>query len=260
MTNHPTWCKTIIILLHSQIPWVRKLDAAQWWHLVSAVQWLGSQLGTLRWLGVEITWKLLHSHVCCPAGMTQTSWTLDKGTDMWTLCVAWALWGLDSEKEQAESKCCKKMDGPREASWLFLTFIGGHAPLLLPPRPKGREMEPPSWWRCSQFTLKKSTLDGRCYRPSWSSEDTVFHTLASSNRATFLAHTKSSVDPGSSPRQMCSCWLSNTMLLPSCSFSISTCGPQPLLQGKTTHRLLGATTCKGPRSLLLTFHGSCSQA
>lgn len=89
-------------------------------------------------LGVEITWKLLHSHVCCPAWMTQTSWILDKGTDMWTLCVAWALWGLDSEKEQAESKCCKKMDAPREASWLFLTFIGGHAPLLLPPRSKGR--------------------------------------------------------------------------------------------------------------------------
>lgn len=78
------------------------------------------------------------------------------------------------------------------------------------PDPRGGEMEPPSWWRCSQFTLKKSTLDGRCHRPSWSSEDTVFHTLASSNRATFLAHTKSSVDPGSSPRQMSSCWLSNT--------------------------------------------------
>lgn len=85
------------------------------------------------------------------------------------------------------------------------------------PDPRGGEMEPSSWWRCSQFTLKKSTLDGRCYRPSWSSEDTVFHTLASNNRATFLAHTKSSVDPGSSPKQMSSCWFSN----PRCCFHLA---------------------------------------
>lgn len=110
---------------------------------------------------------MVMSCICCAmagvsAGNTQMAWGLkspgsffthmfdaqrgwlklagnrDKGTDMWTLCVAWALRWLDSEKEQAESKCCKKMDAPREASWLFLTFTGRHTPLLLPPRSKGR--------------------------------------------------------------------------------------------------------------------------
>lgn len=42
-------------------------------------------------------------------GWLQLAGTLDKGTDMWTLCLAWALFWLDSEKEQAESKRSKRV-------------------------------------------------------------------------------------------------------------------------------------------------------
>lgn len=153
------------------------------------------------------------------------------------------------------------MDAPREASWLFLTFIGGHAPLLLPPRSKGRG-------NGAFFLMKMQPIHTEEEHVGWEMLQTIMifkryslpHIgfqqqgyISCSYKVFCRSRQFSKADVLLRVYQP-------QMLLPSCSFSISTCGPQPLLQGKTTHRLLGATTCKGPRSLLLTFHGSCSQA
>ena len=59
-------------------------------------------------------------------------------------------------------------------------------------------------------------LDGRYYGPSWSSlEYPSCYALAYKNKGLLLAPTKSAVDPGSSPEQVSSCWLS----LPTCCFN-----------------------------------------
>lgn len=65
---------------------------------------------------------------------------------MWTLCMAWALCWLHSDK-----------DAPREASWLFLTCISCH---FCPPDPRGGETESTSCWGYGELTLKTACWVG----------------------------------------------------------------------------------------------------
>lgn len=139
--------------------------------------------------GVEIIWKLPHSHVWCLPGMTRMSW--DSWQEHWHVNSLFSLLAGFWEGASVPTEQCSET-----TSWLFLIL---YQLSLLPPDPRGEETESASCWGSGRFTLKESMLDGRYMHRLNHCE--LYPCIGFRQQGYISCSYKSDLHPGRSPEQ-----------------------------------------------------------